>query len=166
MCEEELMSATVKPVPDGFAGATPYLIVRGASSAIDFYKKAFGAKELMRLPQPDGTIAHAEIKIGAAVIMLTDESPSSAKIGTGSPQSLGASSVVVQLYVDDVDALAGQAVAAGARMLIPVSDQFYGDRSGRLTDPFGHVWILATHKEDVPPAQMQKRFEAMMTKRN
>jgi PhnB protein len=156
------MPGKVKPIPEGYYTATPYLMVKDAARAIDFYKKAFGATELMRLPQPDGKIAHAEIKIGNSPIMLADEGPESAAMGARNPQALGHSSVIIALYVDDVDAMARQAVAAGAKLLIPVKDQFYGDRSGRLGDPFGHVWIIATHKEDVPPAEMQKRFEDWM----
>jgi PhnB protein len=160
--KETSMPGKVKSIPEGYYTATPYLIVKEAARAIDFYKKAFGATELMRLPQPDGKIAHAEIKIGNSPIMLADEAPEAAALGARSPQTLGNSSVIIALYVDDVDAMARQAVAAGAKLLIPVKDQFYGDRSGRLLDPFGHVWIIATHKEDVPPEEMQKRFESWM----
>ncbi len=156
------MPGKVKPIPEGYYTATPYLMVKDAARAIEFYKKAFGATELMRLPQPDGKIAHAEIKIGNSPIMLADEPPEAAAMGARSPQSLGSSSVIIALYVEDVDALASKAVAAGAKVLFPVKDQFYGDRSCRLGDPFGHVWIIATHKEDVPPAEMQKRFEDWM----
>jgi PhnB protein len=156
------MAGKVKPIPEGYYSVTPYLIVKEAARAIDFYKKAFGAVELMRMPQPDGKIAHAEIKIGNSPIMLADEPPESSALGARSPQTLGHSSVIIALYVDDVDAMAREAVATGAKLLIPVKDQFYGDRSGRLLDPFGHVWIIATHKEDVPPEEMQERLEGWM----
>jgi PhnB protein len=144
-------------VPEGYHTATPYLIVKGAARAIDFYKKAFGAAELMRYPGPDGRVAHAEIKVGNSLIMLADEFP---EMGYRGPQSLGGSSVSILLYVKDVDAQFQQALAAGATVLKPLQDQFYGDRSGTLTDPFGHVWTLATHKEDVSPEEMKKRLEA------
>jgi PhnB protein len=151
----------VKPIPAGFHSATPYLMVKNAVSAIEFYKKVFGASEIMRMPDPSGNIAHAEIRIGDSVIMLADESP---ERGNRGPRTIGGTSVFIALYVDDVDAVARQAVACGANLLIPVADQFYGDRSGRLEDPFGHIWIVATHKEDVTPDEMQKRFQAMMKK--
>jgi len=138
------MTSRARPIPEGHDRATPYLCVRDAASAIEFYRKAFGATELMRLTQPDGKIGHAEIKIGAAPIMLADEFPGD---GFRGPLSLGGSPVTIHLYVEDVDAVARQAVAAGAKMLRPVQDQFYGDRSGTLTDPFGHVWMVATHRE-------------------
>ena len=150
---------TVKPIPDGYHTVTPYLIVKDAASAIEFYKKAFGATEAMRLSEPGGRIGHAEIRIGDAPIMLSDEYP---EMDVRSPQSLGGSPVLIHLYVDDVDALASRAVAAGAKLLRPVADQFYGDRSGTLTDPFGHRWMIATRKEDVSAAEMQKRYDALM----
>ena len=152
------MTSRARPIPEGHDRATPYLCVRDAASAIEFYRKAFGATELMRLTQPDGKIGHAEIKIGAAPIMLADEFP---EMGFRGPQSLGGSPVTIHLYVEDVDAVARQAVAAGAKMLRPVQDQFYGDRSGTLTDPFGHVWMVATRREDVSAEEMQKRFAAL-----
>ncbi len=152
------MANTAKPIPDGYRHATPYLCVRGAASALEFYKKAFGATEVMRLAQPDGRVGHAEIRIGESVIMLADEFP---EMGVRSPQSLGGSPVTIHFYVDDVDALAKQAVAAGATLQRPVADQFYGDRSGSLVDPFGHVWMIATHKEDVSPEEMQRRAAAL-----
>src|SRR5436309_15497214 len=129
------MANKPKPIPTGYEAATPYLCVRGAARAIEFYKQAFGATELARLADPNGKIGHAEIKIGAAPIMLADEFP---EMGFRSPQSIGGSPVMIHLYVEDVDAVARQAVAAGAKMLRPVQDQFYGDRSGTLADPFGH----------------------------
>ena len=147
----------VQPIPAGFHAVTPYLMVDGAANAIEFYKTAFGATEVMRLAGPDGKIAHAEIKIGDSLIMLADESLES---GSRSPQTLGGTPVFLALYVADVDAVAQNAVAAGAKLLIPVTDQFYGDRSGRLADPFGHVWLVATHKEDVSPEEMKKRAAA------
>jgi len=149
----------VKPVPEGYHTVTPYLIVRDAARAIEFYKKAFAAKELLRMGHPSGRVAHAEIKIGDSPIMLADEYP---EMGIRGPQSLGGSSVSILLYVPDVDAMAGQAIAAGAQVTRPVQDQFYGDRSGTFTDPFGHVWTIASHKEDVSPEELQKRMEAGM----
>jgi PhnB protein len=148
----------VKAIPDGYHTVTPYLIVKGAAKALAFYKKAFGATELMRLEGPDGRIGHAEIKIGDSPVMLADEHPA---MGCLSPQSGGKAGVSLCLYVHDVDALAAQAVAAGATVLRPVQDQFYGDRSGTFTDPFGHVWTIATHKEDVPPEEIRRRMEAL-----
>jgi PhnB protein len=150
----------IQPIPKGYHTATPYLIVKGAAGAIDFYKKAFGATELMRLAEPgSGRIGHAEIKIGDSPIMLADEFP---EMNIRGPQSLGGSPVIILLYVKDVDALASQAVAAGAKVLRPVKDQFYGDRSGTFEDPFGHIWTLATHKEDVTLDEVQKRYQASM----
>ena len=148
-----------KPIPEGYHTATPYLIIKDAARAIEFYKKAFGATEMMRFAQPDGKIGHAEIKIGDSHIMLADEFP---EMGARSPQSLGGSPVSILLYVPDVDARFRQALAAGAKEMRPVKDQFYGDRSGTLTDPFGHVWTLATHKEDVSPEEVNRRFETFM----
>jgi PhnB protein len=147
----------VQPIPEGYHTATPYLIVKGAASAIEFYKKAFGATELLRMVQADGRIGHAEIKIGDSPIMLADEFP---EMGARGPQSLGGSPVSILLHVEDVDALFSQAVAAGAKVLRPVQDQFYGDRSGGVTDPFGHLWYIATHKEDVSPEELKKRAAA------
>jgi len=151
------MTSRVKPTPEGYHTATPYLIVRDAARAIEFYKKAFGAKELMRMADPSGKIGHAEIKIGDSPIMLADEVPG---MGYRSPESLGGSPVSILLYVEDVDAVFNQAVAAGAKVQRPVADQFYGDRTGGVTDPFGHVWYVATHKEDVSPEEMRKRAAA------
>jgi PhnB protein len=148
----------VKAIPDGYHTVTPYLIVKGAAKAIDFYKKAFGATELMRFPGPDGRIGHAEIKIGDSPVMLADEHP---EMGCLSPQSGGKPGVSLCLYVGDVDALASRATAAGATVVRPVQDQFYGDRSGTFADPFGHVWTIATHKEDVPMEEMRRRMEAL-----
>jgi PhnB protein len=148
---------SVKPIPEGYHTATPYLIVKDASQAIEFYKKAFGATEVTRFKQPDGRIGHAEIKIGNSHIMLADEFP---EMGARSPQSLGGSPVSILLYVEDVDALAKQAIDAGAKVLRPVKDQFYGDRSGSFEDPSGHQWHIATHVEDVPMEEMHKRAAA------
>ena len=144
-----------KPIPEGYHTATPYLIVKGAASAIEFYKKAFGATELLRLAAPDGKLGHAEIKIGDSPIMLADEVPEMKYLG---PESLGGTPVAMLLYVDDVDTRFSQAIAAGANEVRPVKDQLYGDRSGTLQDPFGHLWTIATHVEDVSPEEIEKRF--------
>ena len=153
-----MATPALKPIPEGYHTATPYLIVRGAASAIEFYKKAFGATELFRMDAPGGKIGHAEIKIGNSPIMLADEVP---EIGARSPQSYGGSPVTILLYVEDVDAVFNQAVAAGATVQRAVADQFYGDRSGGVTDPFGHVWYIATHKEDLSPEELRKRAAAL-----
>lgn len=153
------MTSKVKHIPDGYHAVTPYLIIKDAANAIKFYKKAFGATEMMCMADPKGIVKHAEIKIGNAPIMLSDECN---EMNTRSPQALGGSPVIIHLYVEDVDALAKQAVAAGAKMVRPVQDQFYGDRSGSVADPYGHVWNISTHIEDVPPAEMQKRAETFM----
>ncbi len=150
-----------RPVPQGYHTVTPYLIIRDAASAIEFYKKAFGAKELLRFGGPDNKIMHAEIQIGDSPIMLADEFP---ERGFRGPQSLGGSAVGILLYVEDVDARFNQAIATGAKVLQPLKDQFYGDRSGTLSDPFGHTWTIATHKEDVSSEEMQRRFQATMKK--
>jgi len=148
----------VQAIPAGYAGVTPYLIIRDAARAIEFYQKAFGATELMRFPGPDGTIGHAEIKIGDGVVMLADESP---EMGHKSPQTLGGTAITLLFYVPDVDAQFARAVAAGGTIKNPLKDQFYGDRSGTITDPFGHIWTIATHTEDVSPDEMQRRMAAM-----
>jgi PhnB protein len=148
----------VKPIPDGYHTATPYLIVKGAAAAIDFYKRAFGATELLRFPDPSGKVAHAEIKIGDSPIMLADEFP---ERDARSPQALGGTPVGIMLYVPNVDAQFNQALAAGAKTVQPLMDQFYGDRSGTLVDPYGHKWTLATHKEDVSMEEMQRRMAAL-----
>jgi PhnB protein len=147
-------SRKVSFLPKGYHEVTPYMSIRGAAEAIDFYKKAFGAKEVMRMPGPKGKLGHAEIAIGASRIMLSDEYPEMSFIG---PQSLGGSAVHIHVYVKDVDAMAKRAVAAGAQLVRPVEEQFYGDRTGSLKDPFGHVWHLATHVRDVPMAELKKR---------
>jgi PhnB protein len=148
----------VKPIPDGYHSVTAYLIVNGAASAIEFYKKAFGAIEVMRFGGPDGKIGHAEIRVGDSPIMLADEHPA---MGYRGPQALGGTPVSLLIYVADVDALCHQAVAAGAKVLRPLQDQVYGDRSVTMADPFGHVWTLATHKEDVSLDEVRRRFEAL-----
>jgi len=148
-----------KAIPDGYRTATPYLIVKGAADAIEFYKRAFGATEMLRMADPQGTVGHAEIRIGDSVIMLADEKPA---MGYRGPRSLGGSSVSILLYLEDVDGVFERAVKAGAKAQRPVTNQFYGDRSGTLEDPFGHVWTVATHVEDVPPEEMKRRAEAAM----
>lgn len=155
------MANKVKPVPEGYHTVTPYLIVKGGAAAIEFYKKAFGATEVMRMADPSGRIGHAEVKIGDSHVMLADEDPMR---GIRSPQSIGGSPVTILLYVEDVDSTVGQAVAAGAKLTRPVEDQFYGDRTGGLEDPFGHIWYVATHKEDVSPEEMRKRAAALHQK--
>ena len=147
-----------KAVPPGHHTATPYLTISDGVRALDFYKQAFGATEVYKLIMPDGRLGHAEIRLGDSIIMLADEFP---EYGGRSPRTLGGSPVSVHLYVEDVDAFVKRAVAAGAKETKPVKDQFYGDRSGQLEDPFGHLWWVATHKEDVSPPEMQKRVEAM-----
>ena len=149
---------TVKPIPDGYHSVTPYLSIKGAAQAIEFYKRAFSATELFRLVAPSGEIGHAEIKIGDSPIMLADpceEGP------FRNPQSLGGSSVGLHVYVEDVDTLFVQAVDAGAKAVRPLQDQFYGDRTGTVEYPFGHVWFLATHKEDLAPEEINRRAEAL-----
>jgi len=152
------MAHKVNAIPDGFHGATPYLCCRDAHKAIDFYKQAFGATEIMRMTDASGRIGHAEIKIGEAIIMLSDEHPD---MGIRSPQTIGGSTVTIHLYVPDVDAFAQRAVAAGTKVLRPVDNQFYGDRSGGFEDPFGHRWIFSTHVEDVSPQEVANRYAAM-----
>jgi PhnB protein len=148
-----------KAIPEGYNTATPYLIIKGAAEAIEFYKRAFGATEMLRMADPQGRIGHAEIRIGDSVIMLADEHPAT---GYRSPQSLGGSSVSILLYIEDVDGVFERALKAGAKAQRPVVDQFYGDRSGTLEDPFGHVWTVATHVEDVEPEEMRRRAETAM----
>jgi PhnB protein len=148
----------VKPVPEGYHSVTPYLIIKGAAQAIDYYKKAFGATELMRFPGPNNTVMHAEIKIGDSVIMLADEHEAGLY---RSPLAVGGTPVSLMVYVGDVDTVFNQAVSLGAKSTRAIEDQFYGDRSGNLTDPFGHVWTIATHKEDVSAEEMQRRMAAL-----
>ena len=150
---------TVNPIPAGYHTVTPYLIVDGAAEAIEFYKQAFGAEEVMRADGPEGKLMHAEIKIGDSHIMLADEFP---EMGARSAKSYGGSPVSIALYIDDVDARFQQAIDAGATVQKPLIDQFYGDRSGTVVDPFGLAWTLATHVEDVSEEEMERRFQAMM----
>ena len=151
------MATATKPIPEGYHSATPYLIVKAAAEAIEFYKGAFGATELLRMTDPKGGIAHAEIKIGDSVIMLADENPN---MGYRGPRSLGGSTVSIMLYVADVDGTFERAINGGARAQRPVANQFYGDRSGMIEDPFGHFWTIATHVEDIAPEEMKRRVEA------
>jgi PhnB protein len=149
--------ADVKPIPEGYHSLTPYLVIDGAAKALEYYKSAFGATELFRM-EHEGKIGHAEMKIGDSPFMLSDEHP---EMGYRGPKSLGGSAVGLMIYVDDCDATFKQAIDAGGTELKPLQDQFYGDRSGTLTDPFGHIWTVATHKEDVSPEEMDKRMAAM-----
>lgn len=149
------MAGKVKPIPDGCHTVTPHLIVRGADKAIDFYKKAFGAKELSRCPGPNGKTMHAEIQIGNSHVYMCEECPD---MGAKSPQAYNGSTVTIHLYVEDVDSSYKKAVAAGATATMPVSDMFWGDRFGKLKDPFGHDWSIATHKEDLTPKEIEKRM--------
>ena len=149
---------SVKSIPEGYHTATPYLIINGAADAIAFYQKAFGATELFRFPATEGKIGHAEIKIGDSPIMLADEF---ADMGYKGPKALGGSAVSIMIYVDEVDTVFNRAVEAGAAVKEAVSDKFYGDRVGTLVDPFGHVWHVATHKEDVSLEEMQTRAKAL-----
>jgi PhnB protein len=154
----EVIVSQVKPIPDGYHSVTPYLFVKGALQAIDFYKNVFGATEILRVPGPDGRVMHAEVKIGDSIVMLADENP---RQGVMSPQTIGGYSVGMHLYVENVDAVYQKAVESGAIALRPIKDQFYGDRSGSLLDPFGHMWSVATHMEDVSPEELSKRMKAM-----
>jgi PhnB protein len=151
---EEAAMGDVQAIPAGFEGATPYLTVNDGAAALDFYTKAFGAVETVRMPDPEGKIGHAEFKIGGATIMLSDEYP---EMDVVSPTTLGGATSGLMVYVEDVDAVFAQAVAAGAEVLKPVELQFYGDRSAQLRDPFGHKWFIATHVEDVDDAEMERR---------
>jgi PhnB protein len=148
----------VKAVPAGYHNVTPYLVVDGGARAIDFYKRVFRATERMRMPSPGGKVGHAELTIGDATIMLADEHP---EMGARGPRAFGGAAVSLHLYVEDVDATVKAAVDAGAKLVRPVEDKFYGDRMGTIEDPFGHHWHVATHKEDVPPAEMARRAAAM-----
>jgi PhnB protein len=151
------MPAKVKPIPDGYHTITPYLSVTGATAAIEFYKKAFGAREVLKLAQPDGRVGHAELQIGESRIMLADEFP---QMEFRSPSAIGGTPVHLHMYVENVDAVVNQAVAAGAKLLRPVQDQFYGDRLGTVADPYGHVWHVSTHKEDLSMDELRKRAAA------
>lgn len=152
------MNAAVRKQPAGYHSATPYLTITGAPAAIDYYRQAFGAVEVMRLADPAGRILHAEVRVGDSIIMLHEDTP---EWGTRSPQTLGGNTASVLLYVDDVDTTYAAAIAAGGKAAMPVQDQFYGDRTGSLFDPFGHRWILATHIEDVAPEEISRRAMAM-----
>src|SRR5262245_52082989 len=147
---------SVKAIPDGYYSLTPYLVIKGAAEAIEFYKKEFGATEIVRMPGPDGRVMHAEVKIGNSMLMLSDENK---ERGYLSPASRGGNTSSVMLYTDDVDTVFKRAVAAGARADQQPTDMFWGDRMGNLTDPFGHSWALATHKEDVSPEEMGRRMK-------
>ena len=152
------MSGEVNPVPEEFHTVTPYMTINGASGAIEFYKEAFGATEIFRWADPDGRVRHAEVVIGDSPVMLTDEAPD---FGMAGPQSLGGSPVHMFLYVKDADAVFERAIAAGATELMPVEDSEDGDRRGGVTDPFGHVWYIGTHIEDISRKELQKRYDAM-----
>jgi PhnB protein len=147
----------VKPIPEGYHSLTAYLVIDNAAKAIEFYQNVFGAKEIMRMPSPNNKIGHAELRIGDSVIMLADEHPD---MGFRGPTSIGGSPVSLLLYCPNVDAVVDKAVSLGAKILRPVQDQFYGDRMGTLQDPFGHIWNVATHVEDVPPEELEKRAAA------
>ena len=151
----------VQPIPAGYHSVTAYLSIREAGKALDFYKRAFGAKELLRMQGPDGKVGHAEIKIGDSHVMLADEFPNMGFLG---PQSRGGTTVQLHLYVKGVDATVEKALAAGGKLKRPVENQFYGDRAGTIEDPFGHVWYIATHKEDLSPAELRRRSEEAMKK--
>jgi PhnB protein len=155
--------ANVKPIPTGFHTATPYLTLNDCASAIEYYKKAFGATEIMRMAGPPGKIGHAEIKIGDSIIMLADEMPGGED---RAPKSLGGTTAAIFLYVTDVDSTYKGAVDAGAKSVMAPADMFWGDRFGKLIDPFGHSWAMATHKEDVAPEEMQKRMKQEAAKRS
>jgi len=156
---KEVQMGDVKAIPDGYQRVTPYLCVDGASAAIEFYGKVFGATERMRMPMPDGRVGHAELQIGDSVVMLSDESP---EMGMCGPRAIGGTPVTMSIYVEDVDEVFGQALAAGASELRAVETQFYGDRSGQFEDPFGHRWSVATHVEDVSPEEMGRRAAQAM----
>jgi len=148
----------IKPVPDGYPSLTPYLIVRDGAAAIAFYEKALGARLRLKLDAPGGRIGHAELEIGDSVVMLADEHP---EIGARGPQAFGGSPVGLQLYIEEVDAVVARAVAAGATLVHPVENKFYGDRMGTIEDPFGHRWYVTTHIEDVPPDEIARRAAAL-----
>ena len=149
----------VQPIPDGYPQVTPYLFVDNAQAAIDFYSSVFGATERMRMPGPDGRIGHAELQLGDSLLMVADEFPD---MGGRSPRTVGGSPVIVSVYVEDVDSVFERAVQAGATAVRPVETQFYGDRAGQFEDPFGHQWSVATHVEDVPPDEMERRVAQAM----
>jgi PhnB protein len=154
------MPKATSHIPKGYHSVIPYLSVKGGAAAIDFYKNAFGATEVMRMPMPDGRIAHAELKIGDAHVMLADEFP---EMNFRSPRSIGGTPVNIMIYVENTDQTTKRAVDGGAKVLKPVQDQFYGDRSGTIEDPFGHTWTISTHIEDVPADELERRSAAMMS---
>jgi PhnB protein len=154
------MAGKVKAIPDEYPRVTPYLVVDGAAAAIDFYTKVFGAKERMRMPAPGNKIGHAEIEIGNSMVMLADANP---QMGHKSPKALGGSPVSLLVYVENADDTVKRATASGGKVVRPVENQFYGDRMGGVEDPFGHLWYVATHVEDVSPEEMKRRMEAMAT---
>jgi uncharacterized glyoxalase superfamily protein PhnB len=152
------MKNKTKPIPEGFSTLTPHLVVKGASKAIDFYKKAFGAEEIRRMPGPDGkSIMHAELKIGNSHLMLVDEFP---EMNAHGPESIGGTPVTIHMFVEDADTVFNRAVNAGAQVRMPLADMFWGDRYGVLSDPFGHLWSIATHKEDLTPEEIRKRMQS------
>jgi PhnB protein len=155
------MASKAKSIPEGYHSVTPYLVIKGAKDALDFYKKAFGAEEIYRLDMPDGRVGHCEIQIGNSRIMFSDEMPEMPDVVARSPSTLQGTTAGFNIYLDDVDARFDHAVAAGAVVKRPVKDQFYGDRSGTVQDPFGHVWTLATHVEDVSPEELKRRMASM-----
>jgi uncharacterized glyoxalase superfamily protein PhnB len=150
--------ATAKPLPEGQRSVTPHLVVRDAARAIDFYEEALGAVEQMRVPGPEGKLLHAALRIGDSMVFLVDEFPEPREEGVGSPQQVGATTVTIHLFVDDVDAAVQRAAAAGAKVTLPPTDMFWGDRYGRLLDPFGHSWSLATHVQDLTPEEIQRNM--------
>jgi PhnB protein len=154
--EGEKIMSKISHIPQGYNSITPYLVINGAAQAIEYYKKVFGATEVFRMDQPDGKVGHAEVQIGDSRVMLADENPSMGQ-GHTSAASIGASPVSLYLYIPDVDRVVERAVSAGAKILKPVQDQFYGDRSGFIEDPFGHLWGIATHVEDVAPQELEER---------
>jgi PhnB protein len=158
--KEVMIMADVKPIPDGYPQVMAYLSIDGAAAAIDFYRTVLGAEERLRMGGPDGKVGHAELEIGDSVLMLADEFPG---MGAPSPKALGGTPVTVMVYVEDVDKTFATALGAGATEIRAVEDQFYGDRSGQFEDPFGHRWNVATHVEDVPPAEMAKRAAEAMS---
>ena len=151
------MTTRIKPIPEGHHTLTPHLVVKGASQAIEFYKRAFGAEEIVRMPGPDGnSVMHAELKIGDSRLWLVDEFPAMGSLG---PHGIGGTPVTIHVYVEDADAIFNQAVAAGAEVRMPIQDAFWGDRYGLIVDPFGHKWSVATHKEDLTPEELAKRAQ-------
>jgi PhnB protein len=152
------MTTKVEPIPDGYHTVTPYLVIKDAAKALEFYKEAFGATEQVRMPTPDGKVMHAEIRIGDSQIMLADECPDWNAL---SPLTLGGTSVSIMLYVEDVDSVVNRAVTGGATVSMPVADQFWGDRMGTIVDPFGHKWSVATNKKDVTPEEVKKRAKEL-----